>query len=59
LTLVATPKADLHTATTQYIQHGNLFGHQDRIVQRENHHGRANTHLLGPSGDHTRKREKS
>src|SRR5437667_11149362 len=33
LALVATPHADLYTSTAQYIQHGHLFGHQDRIVQ--------------------------
>ena len=58
LTLVATPHADLHPATAQHIQHGDLFGHQNRIVQREHHYGSANTHLLGTGDDRTGKREK-
>src|SRR5215475_4891396 len=59
LALVATANADLHTATAQHIQHGDLFGHQDRIVQRQHHHSRTNTHLLGTGDDRTGKREKS
>src|SRR5215470_16916536 len=30
LTLIATPDADLHPSAAQHIQHGDLFGYQDR-----------------------------
>jgi hypothetical protein len=58
LTLVATANANLHTPTAQHIEHGDLFGYQDRIVQRQYHHGRANTHPLGTGDNHASKREK-
>jgi hypothetical protein len=58
LALVATANANLHTATAQHIQHGDLFGHQDRIVQRQHHHSRTNAHLLGPGHNRASKREK-
>ena len=52
LALVAGADPQIEPPTTDVVNHGCFFGHQDGIVQGQHDHGGADADALGPAGDH-------
>ena len=56
LLLVARADTEIDAAVADYVQHRHFFGHQYRVVQRQNDYGGSDADVLRPSGHRAQER---